>query len=63
MDVSFNFVNNAWKEKLGYSEEEISGLSFLDIVSSESRDHCKEIFQKVQEEELLEKINATFRKR
>lgn len=38
----FRFVNESWKNKLGYSEEEIADLKFVDIVHP---DHKKETLE------------------
>jgi PAS domain S-box-containing protein len=36
------YANRAWRETLGYTEEEIAQLSMLDIVASDSRDTASE---------------------
>jgi PAS domain S-box-containing protein len=46
-DGHFIFVNKAWREVLGYSEEEVANLTLWDIIHPDSVPHCKEIFQKV----------------
>jgi diguanylate cyclase (GGDEF)-like protein/PAS domain S-box-containing protein len=35
-DGRLQYVNRAWREKLGYSEEQIAGLSLMDIVHPDS---------------------------
>ena len=59
-DNSFIYVNRAWRETLGYSEEEISGLSVFDIIDPASKEHCMDIFQRVMRGEDVEKIVASF---
>jgi len=41
-------TNRAWRECLGYSEAELSGICFFDLVHRESRPICIETFQSVQ---------------
>ncbi|MGB6838230.1 MAG: diguanylate cyclase, partial [Dehalococcoidia bacterium] len=59
-DGSFVYVNRAWRETLGYSQEEIAGLSLWDIIHPDSKVHCTEMFQRVIAGEKLERIEATF---
>jgi PAS domain S-box-containing protein len=59
-DGSIVFVNRAWRETLGYSEEEALGLSIFDVIHPESRDHCMEIFRRVLAGEKARDIEATF---
>ena len=40
-DGSFEFVNRAWLEKLGYTAEEVEGLTVWDIIDLESLPHCQ----------------------
>jgi len=41
------FVNRAWRETLGYSEAESTGLSFFNIVDDSRRNECRELFYQV----------------
>jgi PAS domain S-box-containing protein len=59
-DDSIKFVNHAWRETLGYSEEEIRSMKILDIIHPDSRAHCTEIFQRVVAGEKAENIEAKF---
>ena len=43
-DGSLVYVNRAWRETLGYSEEEIPGLSLFDVIHPDSQGHCIEVF-------------------
>ena len=36
-DGSFNFVNRAWRDTLGYSEAEVAALSLFDVVHPDTR--------------------------
>jgi len=59
-DGSIVFVNRAWRETLGYGENEIHSLSLCDIIHPESRPHCMEMFQRVMAGEKLEHVEAKF---
>jgi PAS domain S-box-containing protein len=47
LDGSILFVNPAWREAFGYSEEEIRGLKLPDIIHPSSLVHCMEVFDRV----------------
>ncbi len=59
-DGSIIFVNRAWRETLGYSEEEVRELSIFDVVHPESQEHCMDAFQRVLAGERVEGIEARF---
>jgi PAS domain S-box-containing protein len=44
---NFLFVNKAWREKLGYTNEEISLLKFIDVIHDSEKSHCQELFREV----------------
>lgn len=52
------YVNRAWKETLGYSDEEVAGLTLLDIIHPESQAHCMAVFKSVIAGERVDKIEA-----
>ncbi len=60
MDGSYVYVNRAWRETLGYGEEEIRSLNMLDIVHPDSKEHCMAMFQRVMAGESLDRIEAEF---
>jgi diguanylate cyclase (GGDEF)-like protein/PAS domain S-box-containing protein/putative nucleotidyltransferase with HDIG domain len=59
-DGSFAYVNHAWRQALGYAEDEIPGLSLFDIVHPDSKAYCTEIFQRVMAGEKPDHVEATF---
>ena len=59
-DGSFIFVNRAWKETLGYTDEEIHNLTMFDIIHPQSLEHCKEIFQRIIAGENISNIETVF---
>jgi len=54
------YVNRAWRETLGYNEEEIKNLSMFDIIHPDSKAHCMEVFQRVMSGEKVDKVEAAF---
>ena len=44
-DGRFQFVNPAWEETLGYSQDEALQMFFEDIIAPEHRSHCRNRFQ------------------
>lgn len=43
------YANRAWRQTLGYEEEELRQLNMLDFIHPDSRSHCLDIFQRLQE--------------
>ncbi len=46
-DGRFLFVNRAWRESLGYTEEEVKGLSVADVIAPECRERHEELLRRV----------------
>jgi PAS domain S-box-containing protein len=59
-DGSFEFVNRAWVEKLGYTEEDLKDLVVWDIIDPESLGHCQELFMRAIQGETVQDVLATF---
>jgi PAS domain S-box-containing protein len=59
-DGSLIYVNRAWREALGYSEEEVRNLSLFDIIHPDSLAHCIEMFERVMSGERLDHVEAMF---
>src|SRR5215475_2550204 len=59
-DGKLIYVNRAWCEALGYSADEVPGLSIFDIIHVNSRQHCLEMFKHVMSGEAADNIEATF---
>ena len=59
-DGTLEFVNNAWMEKLGYSEEDIKTLNIWDIVHPDSLEHCQTMFMRAINGEAIDGIHAVF---
>lgn len=59
-DGRFLHVNRAWRETLGYTQEEVCSLTLFDIVAPESRRHCEEVFARVMAGEEVGSVEAVF---
>lgn len=59
-DGTFREVNRAWREALGYGDEELARLTFLDIIHPEERDHCRDFFQRLLESRSSTRIETVF---
>lgn len=60
MDGSFQFVNRAWRETFGYTEEEITRLNLFDVIHPVSKAHCEKLFERVRRGESIGFVEATF---
>ncbi len=60
LDGSILFVNRAWREAFGYSEEEVRGLKLMDIIHPSSLAHCMEAFHRVIHGNPARDVAATF---
>ena len=62
-DGTFEFVNRAWEQKLGYREDELGGMTIWDIIYPDQIDHCSVLFMKAMQGETLEDVQTTFQAR
>lgn len=60
-DGHFEYVNAAWRECLGYSEEEIAGLTLWDVVHPAHREACEIVFRRTMAGEQLGQFGTVFR--
>lgn len=56
----FIFVNKAWMQTLGYTEEDIETITMFDILDPDCIDHCMSTFQRVMAGEAEDNVEATF---
>ncbi|QSV45796.1 PAS domain S-box protein [Geobacter benzoatilyticus] len=54
------YVNRAWRETLGYSEQEVKGMTIDRIIHPESLAHCMCEFRRIMEGESLEGVETRF---
>lgn len=59
-DGRFIFVNRAWKEALGYNEEDLKNLRVFDIFAPDCQEHCTSIFKRLFAGEQVETVVTTF---
>ncbi len=59
-DGSFQYVNRAWRETLGYGEEEIAGMTIFDIIHPDFKQHCMDMFERIMSGEKIDYIEAKF---
>lgn len=60
MNGKFIYVNQTWKKTLGYSDEELEGLKYIDIIHPDYREHCEAIFKRLMNGKEREQIEAVF---
>jgi PAS domain S-box-containing protein len=54
------YVNRAWRETFGYSEEEVADLSIFQLISPDCQNHCEDVFRKVITEPKINYIDTVF---
>jgi two-component system cell cycle sensor histidine kinase/response regulator CckA len=59
-DGSLLYVNKAWREGMGYTEDEIHQMQLLDIVHPDSRSHCSAVLERVLAGERLDHVELIF---
>ncbi|MEM7345607.1 MAG: PAS domain S-box protein [Chloroflexota bacterium] len=59
-DGHFEFVNKAWFDTLGYTEEDLPGLTLFDIVHSDFHDHCGHMLFSIMKGESVKDVQVTF---
>ncbi|GAB4390765.1 MAG: hypothetical protein Kow0025_25010 [Thermodesulfovibrionales bacterium] len=62
-DGTFLYVNRAWRETLGYTEEEVAGLSVFDIIDEGCLGHCMATLKRALSGERVDKVEAVFKKK
>lgn len=59
-DGHFDFVNKAWHEHLGYTAEELPGLTLFDIVDEVDHEHCSILIGQLMSGQSFDHIEVTF---
>ena len=59
-DGRFLYTNRAWRETMGYSEEEVSHLHLPDVLHPDSMQCCQERFSRLKSGEGLQHIDFKF---
>jgi len=56
----FIYVNRAWKEAMGYSDEEVASMNIFDVISAACKEHCSLLFQKIMRGEQVHAVEVEF---
>ncbi len=59
-DGHFLFVNRAWREALGYTDEEVATLNVFSIIHPDYRAHCQEFIKRILSGEKVGLIEVAF---
>lgn len=59
-DGRFQYVNKRWQEVLGYTAEEALTIPFEVIIYPDELDHCRQIFQRLQEGKTVAPVETSF---
>jgi PAS domain S-box-containing protein len=59
-DGTFEFVNQAWLDKFGYTREEVEHLIVWDIVHPDGMEHCQVLFMRALQGDTIEEWQSTF---
>ena len=56
----FLFVNRAWKETLGYSDQDLMNVTIKHVIHPRNLPHCMEMMQSILVDQETQSIEATF---
>jgi PAS domain S-box-containing protein len=59
-DGTFEFVNRAWRDTLGYTDEEVGDMILWDIVHPDELEHCQIAFARAIDGETIEYVRTAF---
>ncbi len=59
-DGSFLYTNRAWRETMGYTEDEVRSLTLMDILHPDSQKCCQNRFERLKAGEELSQIEFKF---
>jgi PAS domain S-box-containing protein len=57
---SILYVNRTWREKLGYTEEEIKDLSIFDVIDPSEHLHCQTMMRKIMAGDICQGVTTKF---
>ncbi|MDA0768706.1 MAG: GAF domain-containing protein [Chloroflexi bacterium] len=60
LDGKFLYVNQAWRDTLGYAEDELESLDFLEIIHADHREHCRDLLLSLLDGEPQINLEADF---
>jgi PAS domain S-box-containing protein len=59
-DGTFSYVNPAWLKAFGYSQDEVSALSIVDMVHPDNAEHCRKVLDRVVAGESIAHVEMVF---
>jgi diguanylate cyclase (GGDEF)-like protein/PAS domain S-box-containing protein len=59
-DGSFLYANRAWRDAMGYTEDELRSLTLIDVLHPDSLDCCQDRFERLKAGETLSQIDFQF---
>lgn len=59
-DGHFDFVNRAWHDNLGYTLEDLPGLTLFDIVTEADHEHCSILIAQIMSGMSFDQVEVTF---
>ncbi|WP_417563639.1 PAS domain S-box protein [Microbacterium sp.] len=59
-DGHFEFVNRAWHDSLGYTADELPGLTLFDIVVEADHAHCEVVIGQIMSGHSFDQVGVTF---
>lgn len=59
-DGTFAYVNPAWLRTLEYTANELAGLTYMDIIHPEEREHCNLAFHELMSGKVLGRVETRF---
>jgi PAS domain S-box-containing protein len=59
-DGGLLYVNRAWRETLGYKDEDVGRLSLFQVIHPNSQGHCQEMFRRLLAGEKTERVEVEF---
>jgi PAS domain S-box-containing protein len=54
------FVNERWKKRLGYTNQDVVGKNIFQFIDPESRAHCESIFERIKKGEEINSVEIVF---
>ncbi len=54
------FVNESWKKRLGYTDEEVIGKNIFNFIHPANRSHCETIFELIKNGEEVRSVEVAF---
>lgn len=59
-DGRFLLVNDSWLKTMGYERKELDNITMFDVIHTDSKAHCAEVFTKIMSGEAIDNMEAVF---